>query len=286
MMPELPEVECVRRGLQRARLRAPVREIWRSDKPLRIGATWRVENLAVLRGATPSRVGRRGKYILWDFGADDRSPALLVHLGMTGRLRVVEQGTSWLPHTHIVLRFDDGREVHFVDPRRFGGVRAGARSMLLAEPPLSELGPEPLSRRFDGDVLARRAGDSTRAIRDVLLDQTVVAGVGNIYVSEALFEAGVHPLVAARRLRESAWDRVATSVRSVLARGIDNGGTTLRDYRGTGDDPGRNQHALHVYGRGGEPCSRCRTTLVAFVHGGRSGAYCPRCQPRARGRIA
>ena len=285
-MPELPEVECVRRGLQRARLRAPVREIWRSKKPLRIGATWRVENLDALAGATPSRVGRRGKYILWDFGSGARSPALLVHLGMTGRLRVVVKGTARLPHTHIVLRFEDDREVHFVDPRRFGGVRAGARSLLLAEPPLCELGPEPLDDGFDGEVLAAAAGDSKRAIRDVLLDQSVVAGVGNIYVSEALFEAGVHPLVSARRLRPSAWARVAASVRSVLTRGIENGGTTLRDYRGTGDDPGSNQDALHVYGRGGEPCSRCGSTLIAFVHGGRSGAFCPRCQPRPRGRIA
>jgi formamidopyrimidine-DNA glycosylase len=154
----------------------------------------------------------------------------------------------------------------------------------LEEPPLCELGPEPLWRGFDGQLLAAAAGDSKRAIRDVLLDQRVVAGVGNIYVSEALFLAGVHPLVRASRLRESAWDRVADAVRSVLAKGIANKGTTLRDYRGTGDETGSNQDALLVYGRAGEACSKCGTNLVGFVHGGRSGVLCPRCQARPKTR--
>jgi formamidopyrimidine-DNA glycosylase len=283
-MPELPEVECVRRGLQRARLRAPLREIWRSELPLRIGANWRIENLGALEGGTPGGVERRGKYLLWGFTVRRREYGLLVHLGMTGRLRVTPRDAEPLPHTHLVLRFADDREVHFVDPRRFGGVRAAARATLIAEPPLCELGPEPLGPAFDGETLATAAGRSKRTVRDVLLDQRVVAGVGNIYVSEALFLAGVHPLVAAARLRQSAWERVADGVRSVLARAIDNGGTTLRDYRGTGDRPGRNQDALFVYGRAGEPCLRCGTTLVGFVHGGRSGAYCPRCQARPRSR--
>jgi formamidopyrimidine-DNA glycosylase len=278
-MPELPEVECVRRGLVRARLRAPIVEIWRSDLPLRTGETWRQEQLESLRGRAPQGVIRRGKFLLWQFSGEH---ALLVHLGMTGRLLVHRRPPQTLPHTHIVLRFADAAEVHYADARRFGGVRAGASALLESSPPLSQLGPEPLGRRFDGAWLQHAAGRSKRAIRDVLLDQRVVAGIGNIYVSEALFTAGLHPLVAATRLRLSAWSRLADAAQTTLRRAIDNGGTTLRDYRGTGNRPGRNQYALAVYGRAGQPCPQCGTPLHGFTHGGRSGVFCPRDQPRSR----
>jgi formamidopyrimidine-DNA glycosylase len=279
-MPELPEVESVRRGLVRARLCAPVVKIWRSRKPLRIGAVWRRENLRILAGSRPTRLQRRGKYIVWEFESPDaQSLGLVVHLGMTGRL-VLEPGEApKVDHTHFVLRFADDREVRFVDPRRFGGLRAGPLEELRNGEPLCDLGPEPLSRGFDAEVLRERAGTSRRVIRDVLLDQRVVAGVGNIYALEALFEAGVHPLQGADALTPEAWARIVEAVKGVLRQGIRNGGTTLRDYRNATGGRGRNQTTLAVYGRGGQPCSRCGTIIEAFVHGNRGGAACPRDQP-------
>jgi formamidopyrimidine-DNA glycosylase len=279
-MPELPEVESVRRGLVRARLCAPVVKIWRSRKPLRIGAVWRRENLRILAGSRPTRLQRRGKYIVWEFESPDAQPlGLVVHLGMTGRLVLEPGGSPKVDHTHFILRFGDDREVRFVDPRRFGGLRAGLLEELRNGEPLCDLGPEPLSRGFDAEVLRERAGSSRRVIRDVLLDQRVVAGVGNIYALEALFEAGVHPLQGADALTPEAWARIAEAVKAVLRQGIRNGGTTLRDYRNATGGRGRNQTTLAVYGRGGQPCSRCGTIIEAFVHGNRGGAACPRDQP-------
>jgi len=283
-MPELPEVASVRRGLVRARLRAPVTELWRSRSPLRIGATWRDERLECLVGATPGEVQRRGKYVVWHFDGDDLG--LVVHLGMSGRFGLATPEQPHAPHTHFVLRFADGREVRLVDPRRFGGLRAGKLDELWRSPPLGELGPEPLARGFDGRALEARAGTSARALRDVLLDQTVVAGIGNIYAVEALHLAGLHPLLPAKRLRASAWDRLAHALVTVLRQAIDNGGTTLRDFRDVSGHSGRNQDELRVYGRAGAPCPGCGTTLKGFVHGGRSGVFCPQDQRRARGRIA
>jgi formamidopyrimidine-DNA glycosylase len=279
-VPELPEVESVRRGLVRARLHAPLVKIWRSKKPLRIGQTWRKENLRSLAGARPTRVGRRGKYIVWEFESpEDRALGLVVHLGMSGRLALETAGVPRAEHTHLVLTFADQREVRFVDPRRFGGLRAGPLEMLRDAEPLCALGPEPLARGFDADVLRTRAAKSRRVIRDVLLDQRVVAGVGNIYALEALFEAGVHPLRPADRLAREDWIRLAAALEAVLRQGVRNGGTTLRDYRDATGRRGRNQNTLAVYGRGGQPCARCGTILEAFVHGNRGGVVCPRDQP-------
>jgi formamidopyrimidine-DNA glycosylase len=230
-------------------------------------------------------VNRRGKFLIWTFERDGTPDVgLLVHLGMTGRLVMQAPGDPREAHTHLILRFEDDREVRFVDPRRFGGLRTAELTELHASPPLVDLGPEPLARGFGPAVLASRGGGSKRAIRDVLLDQRVVAGLGNIYVLEALYRARVHPLVAARRLRSSAWERVSDAIIEVLRQGIRNGGTTFRDYRGTDGQRGRNQASLRVYGRAGQVCDGCGATLQGFVLGGRSGVYCPREQTRSGGR--
>lgn len=283
-MPELPEVESVRRGLERAELHAPLVSLWRSDKPLRIGKAWQDEHLDRLRGLMPSRVHRRGKYLVWQFEHPEAPHGLLVHLGMTGRLVVTPPAAPRELHTHLVLAFADGREVRFTDPRRFGGVRADTLAALWATEPLCELGPEPLSRAFDGATLEARAGRSQRSLREILLDQHVVAGVGNIYALEALFRARLHPLLPARRLRTSAWERLASAVKDVLREAIRHRGTTFRDYRGAHGETGQNQHRLAVYGRAGESCSQCGTPLVGFVHMGRGGVYCPHDQRRSRAR--
>jgi len=289
-MPELPEVESVRRGLVAARLREPVREVWRSRYPLRVGKHWQKkhEHLDRLVGARPGRIKRRGKYILWHMhaGGDDELDelVLLIHLGMSGRCGVARADEARVAHTHLVVRFGDERELRFVDPRRFGGLRAGPVEAIYEREPISALGPEPLGRRFGGPTLEQALGRSRRALRDALLDQRAVAGIGNIYALEACFLAGLHPLLPAARLAPSAWQRLADALVTVLRRGIDNGGTTLKDFRNVTGSVGRNQDDLRVYGRAGQPCPACATPLTGFSHQGRSGVFCKRCQARPRTR--
>lgn len=284
-MPELPEVESVRRGLVEAKLTAPVVNIWRSSYKLRTGKHWQTENLTLLQGARPKQLQRRGKYILWQFETPNKQPlALLIHLGMSGRCGVALPEQAKIVHTHLVLRFADDREFRFIDPRRFGGVRVATWEHIFQQPPLSELGPEPLDVAFRGALLAERLQQSSRCIRDALLDQQVVAGIGNIYAIEALYQAKIHPLVAARRLRDSAWDRLAKAIVHVLQQGIEHGGTTLKDFRNVVGQPGKNQDRLLVYGRAGKPCFHCKESLESFEHGGRNGVFCPREQVRPRSR--
>ena len=285
-MPELPEVEWVRRGLEAARLRAPIERVYRSRKPLRTGSHWRVERVRSLVGHTPGPVARRGKHLVWTMSrAGQPDLALLVHLGMTGQLQVVDASTPRLPHTHVELELEDGRAVRFVDPRRFGGVRVAAPQVLWSSPPLCDLGPEPLEPGFDGEALAAAARGRSRPLWPLLLDQTIVAGLGNIYVLEALYGAGLHPMTPAHRLRSGAWARLARAIQAVLEAGLAHGGTTLRDYRRVDGTEGDNTSSLRVYGRAHERCS-CGAVLRPIQNGGRSGAYCPREQRRRRGRIA
>ncbi len=284
-MPELPEVETVRRGIAAAGLTSPVLEIYRSPLKLRTGAHWRREGLLKLVGATPGEVGRRGKYLIWEFaGRSGEALGLLIHLGMSGRCGVVATGDPQAKHTHVAVRFTSGQELRFVDPRRFGGVRVDALEAILNSPPVGNLGPEPLDPGFDGEVLRRRIGSSKRVIRDALLDQHAVAGIGNIYAIEALYRARIYPLVAARRLRAGAYSRLAAALVDVLTAGIENGGTTLKDFRNVVGEVGRNQDDLRIYGRAGESCPGCGATLEAAVHGGRSLMWCPVEQPRPRTR--
>ena len=287
-MPELPEVESVRRGLVRARVRAPIASLWRSPLQLRTGRNWRRadEQLDCLIGATPGAVRRRGKYILWHMeGADDRGElVLLIHLGMSGRCGIARPSQPTVAHTHLIVDFADERQLRFVDPRRFGGLRAGPRDAVLTAEPLASLGPEPLARGFNGAQLEAALGRSQRALRDALLDQRAVAGIGNIYAVEACFEARLDPRLPARRLAPSAWQRLAEALRTVLRRGVENGGTTLKDFRNVVGEVGRNQDDLRVYGRAGQPCPVCSGELRGFVSQARSGVYCPRCQARPRTR--
>lgn len=287
-MPELPEVEMVRRSLEALSLTARVGRVWRSSYDLRTGAAWarRTERVRAMVGASPGAVRRRGKYLLWELRRPHREQkeALLIHLGMSGRVQVVAAGAEVEAHTHLRVFMEDERELRFVDPRRFGGVRFGRLDALLGTPPLGSLGPEPLEPEFDGPMLSERAGESRRMLRDLLLDQSVIAGMGNIYVLEALFDAGLHPETRASRLRPTAWDRLARACAAALRRGIAHGGTTLRDYRDARGEAGSHQHALMVYGRGGEACHRCGATLEAWTLGGRTAVRCPRAQPVVRGR--
>jgi formamidopyrimidine-DNA glycosylase len=221
--------------------------------------------------------------VVWQFAAAAGALeplGLLVHLGMSGRLGVARTDEPRVRHTHLVLRFADDRELRFVDPRRFGALRVAPWAALWAAPPLDQLGPEPLDPGFDGAVLRARLGHRAIPIRDALLDQRAVAGVGNIYAVEACFEVGIDPRSPANALPAWAGEELARALGLVLRRGIEHGGTSLKDFRNVTGEPGRNQDDLRVYGREGEPCPRCGARLVAGVSQGRSLVWCRACQPR------
>ena len=266
-MPELPEVETVRRGLE------PVLVGRRFvDGGAHPSAKFAPATGAVDR--TVRSVGRRGKYLL--IGLDD-GRRLVVHLGMTGQFRVHEGVPDEDPHVRAWWLLDDGRTLEFRDVRRFGRI-AVVDQDLTGLPTLAALGPEPFDDGFTAEGLWRDVNRSQTRVKTQLLGQRVVAGVGNIYADEALWRARVHP--ASRRITRPAAARLREAVIDVLAEGIDHGGTTLRDYRTVEGGEGENQHHLDCYGRAGLPCTRCGTLLRRSVIDGRGTSHCPTCQRR------
>jgi len=236
---------------------------------------WRVDPRlpATIAGQRVRDVRRRAKYLIIDLDAG----SLILHLGMSGSLRVLDPATPLEPHDHYDLLLESGRCLRFNDPRRFGSLlwSAGDPS---DHPLLAALGPEPLTSAFSADYLARRARGRRVAIKQFLMDQRVVVGVGNIYASEALYRAGVHPKRAAGRVSRARLAELVEAVRAVLGDAIRAGGTTLRDYVGADGAPGYFRQRLYVYERTGRPCRRCRTPVRHLVQGQRSTYYCPRCQ--------
>jgi len=275
-MPELPEVETIVRGLG-PRLRGRrVESIWWSGKRLHLR---RKVDVAGLRAVAVSRaisgVRRVGKFIMIDV-AGTPDTGVLIHLGMTGRLRVEVATAPRPPHTHVVLRLAGGEELRFADARRFGWVEPGRP--FSASPALARLGPDPLTA-LDAPALAAALTGVRASIKSFLMDQRRVAGLGNIYVAEALFRAGIHPVARAGRTRSRAPELLA-GIRAALAGGIARRGTTLRDYVDADGRSGDNAAALLVYGRAGEPCSRCGSVVKRRVDGGRATFFCPGCQRR------
>ena len=275
-MPELPEVETVRRQLEPRLVGATVTEAWAFPSP-------KFTDAPAATGARITAVGRRGKYLLVGLEGPVGQPPreLVVHLGMTGRLSVrhadQESGTDE-PYLRARWFLDDDRRLDFHDVRRFGRVTvvpAGEYDRLAT---LAALGPEPWDPAFDGPALRAYVNARRRFVKTLLLSQRPVAGVGNIYADEALWRAEVHP--QARRLTRVQADRLAAAVRDVLSEGVAHGGTTLRDYRDADGAEGTNQHHLDCYGRGGEPCGRCGTALRSTVVDARGTTFCPTCQRR------
>ncbi|HEX9181118.1 MAG TPA: bifunctional DNA-formamidopyrimidine glycosylase/DNA-(apurinic or apyrimidinic site) lyase [Burkholderiales bacterium] len=270
-MPELPEVETTRRGLQPRVVGKRVAGVHVHDRRLR----WPVpRNLPQLvSGLRVESLERRGKYLLFNLGAG----TLIVHLGMSGSLRLLPAGTPRQKHDHFDLLLEDGWLARLRDPRRFGAVlwQPGdpRRHALLAD-----LGPEPLERDFDGGTLHRATRRRAAAIKQVIMDSHVVVGVGNIYASEALFRAGIRPSTPARRLSEARCERLAQAIRETLQEAISAGGSTLRDFVGSDGNPGYFQQSYFVYDRAGEPCRRCGTPVRQLRQGQRSTYYCPHCQ--------
>lgn len=272
-MPELPEVETVRRSVSAALLGCRVEGVEAAPAKLRLpldAHEWRR-----VIGRRLESVDRRGKYLLARFG----EVGAVVHLGMTGRLMAARSEDLRPPHTHLVLLFEGGRELRFVDPRRFGFAVTTAAAELRAFPPLPELGPDPL----EGDVLGALVAAARRQrapVRNVLLDQRVLAGVGNIYACEALHRAGIRPARPVSRISPARLGRLAGAIRAVLLEAIAAGGTTLADGGFVASDGQAGYFAvqLAVYGREGLPCSGCNAPIRRLVLGGRSAFFCPSCQ--------
>jgi formamidopyrimidine-DNA glycosylase len=263
-MPELPEVETIRRRLVGWLTGRQVVGAWSHPSPKFTPALDAV-------GASITSLDRRGKYLLASLD-DDRE--LIVHLGMTGVLRPRDPVAPDDPYVRARLDLDDGSALELRDVRRFGRLAVVPRGVYTGT--LAMLGPEPLDDDFTAGGLWRALAASDRAVKTQLLSQRPVAGVGNIYADEALWVAGVHP--ARRRVGRSSAGRLHDAIREVIAAGIDHGGTTLRDYRTPDGEPGANQHHLRAYGQGGLPCLRCGTPMRRTIVDARSTTYCPRCQ--------
>ena len=270
-MPELPEVETTRRGLEPLLVGQRIRTIVVRDRRLRQPVPRRLPQLA--SGATIRSLARRGKYLLIDCGTG----TLILHLGMSGRLWVVRDGAPPAPHDHFDIVLENNTVVRLRDPRRFG-LALWQTGDALAHHLLAEIGPEPLSPAFDGSVLHAATRSRSAAIKHVLMDSHVVAGVGNIYANEALFRAGISPRMSARRLSRERCDTLAAKIRETLELAIGAGGSSLRDYVASDGMAGNYQSQFLVYDRAGEPCHRCGTRIRGMRQGQRSTYYCPRCQ--------
>jgi formamidopyrimidine-DNA glycosylase len=272
-MPELPEIETIRRTLSQHVLNLRIDEVllrWEGavsgskDSPFE----------KIVQGLRILSIERRGKYLLITL---EDGWSLIAHMRMTGRLNYYPTSREPEKHTHVVFKLSTG-ELHFTDTRKFGRfqlVRTGER---LELPSLKRLGPEPLEDEFTPQELGRRLSQRKVALKTALLDQTVVAGIGNIYADESLFQAGLSPLRLANSLSEDELERLYNVIRSVLQAGIDAQGTSFRDYRDANGEKGAFQEALKVYGRAGEACIQCGRLLDKTRLGGRTTVFCPNCQ--------
>lgn len=276
-MPELPEVEMVVRTLRPRLVGQHITAVETSGLRLRRPVDRRRLERATV-GARVAAVRRAGKYWLIDLDHPRAGDQVLVgHLGMSGRLVFAEADAPRPPHTHVVFRLRGGLELRYVDPRRFGVVRAYAADEAARSPELAVLGRDPLDPGFTAAWLAEALGRARRDIKAFLMDQSRVAGLGNIYVCEALFRAGIAPTRRSDRLVRRA-AALHEAIVAVLTEGIANRGTSFSDYVDADGQAGENQRALWVYGREGEPCRRCGAPVRRVVQGGRSTFFCRRCQ--------
>lgn len=270
-MPELPEVETTRRGIAPSVEGHMIEQIVVREPRLR----WRVprELPQMAAGQRVRDLRRRAKYLLFDL----ERGTMILHLGMSGSLRLLPCATAPMPHDHVDIVLDSGVCVRFNDPRRFGSL-LWTTDDPLTHPLLKLLAPEPLSAEFNGEYLARAAKGRSVAIKLLIMNSQVVVGVGNIYASEALFRAGIRPRRSAGRMKRAEFDALAKAIKEVLRAAIRQGGTTLRDYVNPEGMPGYFRQKLFVYERTKEPCRRCRTPIRHLVQGQRSTYFCPTCQ--------
>jgi len=270
-MPELPEVETTRRGIEPHIKGQRIHKIIIRDHRLR----WPIdpELPAILKQATIKKVQRRAKYLLLDCGCG----TLIIHLGMSGSLRIQDAGMEPQKHDHVDLVFSNGKCLRFHDPRRFGSLLWTTENA-LEHPRLKGLGPEPLTEAFTADGLQHNAQGRKQAVKTFIMDSRVVVGVGNIYASEALFLAGIHPARAAGRISGKRYIALVDAIKQILCEAIAQGGTTLRDFTSSDGKPGYFAQSLNVYGRAGLACKRCGQAIKQLRQGQRSTYYCSHCQ--------
>lgn len=270
-MPELPEVETTRRGIEPHVLDRRITSVEVRQPQLR----WPVspELRPALMGEAFTAVARRGKYLL----LRSTHGTLLIHLGMSGSLRILPHTTPAKKHDHVDIGFDNDTLLRFTDPRRFGSF-VWVAGQDISHKLLNSLGPEPLGDDFDGAYLYRRSRGRKIPVKAFVMDSKIVVGVGNIYANEALFAAGISPVRAAGRISRHRYDLLAAEIKAVLSRAIAAGGTTLRDFTNSQGNPGYFKQSLNVYGRTGLPCRRCSAELCEVRQGGRSTVYCRHCQ--------
>ena len=269
-MPELPEVETSRRGIEPWIVDRTITSVVVRDRRLRWPVPRGIEGK--LRGRTIDSVGRRAKYLLINTDAG----TAIVHLGMTGSVFIVDRDAPAGVHDHFDIELDSGKALRFRDPRRFGSFLWSREP--LRHPLLAKLGPEPLGEDFSGDYLWTTSRGRKVSIKQFIMNAQIVVGVGNIYASESLFLAGINPRRAAGRVARHRYELLATAICDVLSRSIKAGGTTLRDFYGGDGEPGYFRQQLEVYDREGEHCRQCNTLITAIVQGQRSTYYCKSCQ--------
>jgi formamidopyrimidine-DNA glycosylase len=269
-MPELPEVETTRAGIAPHLIGTRIARLAIRQPQLR----WPIPPVLIetLPGQRVESIERRAKYLLVNTGAG----SALIHLGMSGSLRVLDPDVPLGKHDHYDWLLDSGRILRYTDPRRFGSLLWQPRGEMHEL--LADLGPEPLSDAFDGDHLWMRSRNRAASVKTFIMDQAIVVGVGNIYAAEALFAAGIHPTRAAGSVSRTRYARLAGEIKRILLYAITRGGTTLRDFISPDGAPGYFEQELFVYGRAGEPCKGCGTPIRAITLGQRTTFYCPRCQ--------
>jgi formamidopyrimidine-DNA glycosylase len=280
-MPELPEVETVRRNLEATVVGRTIASVRLSGKKLRDPISRQLP--LRLRGRRIESVKRHGKFLLIHL---DQDLTLISHLGMSGRWLFFDDSPDAMSHVHARITFKDGTELWFQDPRRFGLMRVTPTSRLARDPAIADLGPDPVATPLRGEWLFERSRGARAPIKSFLLDQKRIAGIGNIYASEILHRAGVSPRRQAGALTADEWNAVAAEIAYVLRDAIDRMGTTFSMYRTLWNEPGTYGDQLLVYDRAGEPCRRCGGVIRRIVQGQRSTFYCPRCQSVRRGRRA
>jgi len=274
LMPELPEVETVRLTLLPA-IGATIASVWDSGLGLHMKRKPPRAKLRKLAGATITAMRRIGKYLLVD---TDGTESLLVHLGMTGRFRLHANGEPRAKHTHLVLELVDGRSLRFSDARRFGQLDVVTRAKEKDHAALKDLGPDPINDGIDPVAFFARSRKKKAQLKAFILDQTVLAGVGNIYASEALWLSKLRPTKRAGRLTEEKATALAKAIDEVLRTSLANHGTSLRDFVDGDGAEGSNYDYLKVYDRKGQPCPRCKTSIRRSVLQGRATYFCPTCQ--------
>ena len=272
-MPELPEVETVKRGLETALTQAVISGVTLKRSNLR--TPFPKDFAKKLSGRKITAIKRRAKYLLFYF---DNDLVLIAHLGMTGRFSVHKSDNNELStHDHVIFDFTDGRQLIYNDPRRFGLMELCSRHELEQHKLFAHLAPEPLEEKFTPAYLQKSLSKRESPIKPTIMDQKIVVGVGNIYANEALFMAGISPLKPANAISKKIPELISC-IHNVLNDAIKAGGSTLKDFAHVSGESGYFQHSFHVYGKGGKACSKCESAIISIRQAGRATFYCPKCQ--------